>query len=67
MSKETIQYHWERHQKGHVESLNKLVKGTKYAKMDLEFLVALSYNLGNYLPFFIDASQVCLSSSINKN
>jgi superoxide dismutase, Fe-Mn family len=67
MSKETVQYHWERHQQCNVDSLNDLIKGTSFAGMELKDIMLGSYNEGNPLPFFSDAAQVCLKSSINNN
>jgi superoxide dismutase len=58
MSKEMVQYHWERHQQGHVDSLNDLIKGTAFAGMELKNIMLGSYNEGNPLPFFFDAAQV---------
>ncbi|KAJ4784966.1 Superoxide dismutase [Rhynchospora pubera] len=58
MSKETVEYHWERHHRGHVDSLNAIIQGTEFAEMELENMVLTSYNEGNPLPFFVHASQV---------
>lgn len=39
ISKETINYHYGKHHQGYVDNLNKLVKGTAYADMELEEII----------------------------
>ncbi|KAJ3681581.1 hypothetical protein LUZ60_014154 [Juncus effusus] len=58
MSKETVEHHYEKLHRGHVDSLNEIVKGTEFAEMSLMKLVIDSYNKGDPLPFFTHASQV---------
>lgn len=39
ISKETMEYHYGKHHQGYVNTLNNLVKGTKYAEMTLEEII----------------------------
>ncbi|XP_072963034.1 superoxide dismutase [Fe], chloroplastic isoform X2 [Typha angustifolia] len=58
MSRETLEYHWRRHHRGHVESLNGIIEGTELEGMDLEDVVLASYNKGDPLPPFLHAAQI---------
>lgn len=58
MSSETLEQHWGRHQRAHVESLNKQIEGTEFEEMSLEDIVVASYNKGDPLPSFKHAAQV---------
>lgn len=42
MSRETLEYHHDKHHKGYVDNLNKLVPGTEFEKMDLDSIVKKS-------------------------
>lgn len=42
MSKETLEYHHDKHHKAYVDNLNKLVPGTEFEKMDLESIIKKS-------------------------
>ena len=42
MSKETLEYHHDKHHKTYVDNLNKLVPGTEFEKMDLEAIIKKS-------------------------
>ena len=59
MSKETLEYHWGRHQRGYVDNLNKQIVGTELDGLTLEGVVLVSYNKGDILPAFNNAAQVC--------
>lgn len=58
MSRETLEYHWGRHHRAHVASLNNLIEGTDLDGMGLDEIVVVSYNKGNPLPPFVHAAQV---------
>ncbi|XP_065029324.1 superoxide dismutase [Fe], chloroplastic-like isoform X2 [Musa acuminata AAA Group] len=58
MSRETLEYHWGRHHRAHVASLNNLIAGTDLDGMGLDEIVVVSYNKGNPLPLFVHAAQV---------
>lgn len=42
ISKETLEYHYEKHHKTYVNNLNKLIEGTEYAEMSLEEIIIKS-------------------------
>ncbi len=42
VSAETLEYHWDRHHRGYVDALNRLVPGTPLAELGLEDLVRRS-------------------------
>ncbi|MGN0219873.1 MAG: superoxide dismutase [Muribaculaceae bacterium] len=39
ISRETIDYHYGKHEKAYIDNLNKLIKGTEYEDMDLEEII----------------------------
>lgn len=39
ISRETIDYHYDKHEKAYIDNLNKLIKGTEYEDMDLEEII----------------------------
>ena len=39
ISKETVDYHYGKHEKAYIDNLNKLIKGTEYEAMDLEDII----------------------------
>lgn len=53
ISKDTVNVHYERHYKGYVNNLNKLIKGTIYEDLSLEEIVKQSDG-----PIFNNAAQV---------
>lgn len=57
MSSQTLEYHWGRHHKNHVEGLNRQIVGTELDAVSLEDIITVSYNRGNPLPAFNNASQ----------
>lgn len=58
MSRQTLEYHWGRHQRSYVENLNKQITGTELDGMALEDVIIASYNKGDFLPAFNNAAQV---------
>ncbi|KMZ76109.1 Mn/Fe superoxide dismutase family [Zostera marina] len=58
MSSQTLEYHWGRHHKNHVEGLNRQIVGTELDAVSLEDIITVSYNRGNPLPAFNNASQI---------
>ena len=52
ISKDTINYHYGKHEKAYIENLNNLIKGTEYEDMNLEDIIRLSDG-----PLFNNASQ----------
>ncbi|XP_020263704.1 superoxide dismutase [Fe], chloroplastic isoform X2 [Asparagus officinalis] len=58
MSSETLEQHWGRHQRAHVESLNEQIEGTGFEEMSLEDIVVASYNKGDPHPSFKHAAQI---------
>ena len=39
ISKETVDYHYGKHEKAYIENLNRLIEGTEYADMELEDII----------------------------
>lgn len=52
ISKETVDYHYGKHEKAYIENLNKLIKGTEYEEMALEDIIRKAEG-----PLFNNASQ----------
>lgn len=52
ISKETVDYHYGKHEKAYIENLNKLIKGTEYEDMALEDIIRKAEG-----PLFNNASQ----------
>ncbi|KAH0462696.1 hypothetical protein IEQ34_010271 [Dendrobium chrysotoxum] len=57
MSQETVERHWGRHHREHLNSLNTHIAGSELNEMPLEEIVLASYNKGDCLPVFIHAAQ----------
>ncbi|PIA41083.1 hypothetical protein AQUCO_02300111v1 [Aquilegia coerulea] len=58
MSRETLEYHWGKHHRGYVETLNKQIIGTELDGMALEDIIILTYNRGDPFPAFNSAAQI---------
>lgn len=56
MSKDTVEIHWGRHHKEHLDRLNASIVGTELLQMPLEEIILSSYNNGD-LSVFIHAAQ----------
>lgn len=52
ISKETIDYHYGKHEKAYIDNLNKLIKGSQFEDMDLEDVIRNAKG-----PLFNNASQ----------
>lgn len=52
ISKETVEYHYGKHEKAYIDNLNKLIKDTEYEDMDLEEIIRHSDG-----PLFNNAAQ----------
>ncbi|XP_020574856.1 superoxide dismutase [Fe], chloroplastic-like isoform X2 [Phalaenopsis equestris] len=57
MSRETMENHWGRHHRDHLNSLNTHIAGSELNEMPLEEIILTSYNKGDFLPVFIHAAQ----------
>ena len=57
MSKETLEYHYEKHHLGYVKNLNKVIKGTRFEDSKLEEIVEKAAG-GFSRPIFNNAAQV---------
>jgi Fe-Mn family superoxide dismutase len=58
ISAETIKFHYHKHHQGYVDTLNKLVDGTRYAGMKLEEIVQKAAAAAGDKPIFNNAAQV---------
>lgn len=58
MSSESLEHHWGKHHRAHVQSLNAQIEGTELDEKSLEDIVIASYNRGDPLPHFNYAAQV---------
>jgi Fe-Mn family superoxide dismutase len=54
ISEETVTYHYEKHHKGYVDNLNKIIVGTEYADLSLDDIIKKSLTG----PVFNNAAQV---------
>jgi Fe-Mn family superoxide dismutase len=54
---ETIQFHYEKHHKGYVDNLNKLVAGTEYADLPLEKIISSTVGRSDRTAIFNNAAQ----------
>ena len=39
ISKETVEFHYGKHEKAYIDNLNRLINGTEYEDMDLEEII----------------------------
>lgn len=52
ISKETVEFHYGKHEKAYIENLNRLIRGTEFEDMELEDIIAKASG-----PVFNNASQ----------
>ena len=52
ISKETVDYHYGKHERAYIDNLNRLIKDTQYEDMELEEIITSSSG-----PLFNNASQ----------
>ena len=57
ISKETISFHYDKHHKGYVDKLNKLIEGSHYESLSLENIVKESY-ISKDTKVFNNAAQI---------
>jgi len=58
MSRETLEYHHDKHHKAYVDKLNELVKDTPYANMPLEEIIRKTDGVDSAKKIFNNAGQV---------
>lgn len=58
ISANTIGFHYGKHHKGYVDTLNKLVAGTQYADMTLTNIIINTAGIADKAPIFNNAAQV---------
>jgi Fe-Mn family superoxide dismutase len=57
ISAHTLQYHYGKHHKAYVDTLNKLVAGTPFASMTLEQIIAATAGHADHAPIYNNAAQ----------
>jgi Fe-Mn family superoxide dismutase len=57
ISARTLQFHYRKHHKGYVDTLNRLVTGTPFAELSLAQLMLLVAGQSEYVPIFNNAAQ----------
>lgn len=57
MSKETLEYHYGKHHKAYIDTLNDAIKGTEFENQSLEEIVKNTYNKEAHAKIFNNASQ----------
>ena len=57
ISAKTIGFHYGKHHKGYVDTLNKLATGTKFAKLTLEEIIAATAGKADKIAIFNNAAQ----------
>jgi len=58
ISARTLQYHYGKHHKAYVDTLNKLVVGTPFAAMTLEHIIEATAGHADHAPIYNNAAQV---------
>lgn len=58
ISAKTLSFHYGKHHKGYVDKLNELIKGTDFAEMSLEEIIAETYGDDDNKKIFNNAAQV---------
>ena len=59
ISANTLGFHYGKHHKTYVDTLNKLITGTKFADMPLEEIVKATSGKSDPAAIFNNAAQVC--------
>ncbi len=57
MSQETLDYHYGKHYKTYVETLNRLIAGTEFENLSLEEIIQKTYQKPEYQAIFNNAAQ----------
>lgn len=58
ISRQTVGFHYLKHNKGYVEKLNKLIAGTQFETMTLEEIIIAAHKKNEYLDIYNNAAQV---------
>lgn len=58
ISEETFTFHHEKHHKGYVDNLNKLITGTKFENLELKNIILNTYQKVEFISIFNNAAQV---------
>ena len=58
ISAKTLEYHYGKHYKNYVDTLNKLIAGTEFENMTLEEIIGAVYGKPEYQTIFNNAGQV---------
>ena len=57
MATQTLEYHYGKHYKNYVDTLNKLIAGTEYENMSLEDIIKATYGKADKKAIFNNAGQ----------
>lgn len=57
MPQRTLEFHYGKHYKTYVDTLNKLIEGTEFANMSLEEIIQKAYGKSEYQAIFNNAGQ----------
>jgi len=57
MSKETLEYHYGKHHKKYIDTLNDLISGTEFASQSLEDIIVNTFEKPEHAAIFNNASQ----------
>jgi superoxide dismutase, Fe-Mn family len=58
ISARTMSFHYAKHHKGYVETLNKLIAGTEFAALPLQDIIRATWAQGGHTAIFNNAAQV---------
>lgn len=58
ISEKTVRLHYEKHHKGYVDMVNRLIAGTEFQNMHVEEIIELTYNKSDLQVLYDNAGQV---------